>query len=262
VDEEDISRWQTNALTHLLSNTDVNITSVVFNEYTPSRSKTELLRRGLEVREWAPVLYLNKQILRQQPVERNESIYSVVDKSSVTEYFIEPTIIDGWKQKIPQKAVDQIAEDADLGIRFGFGFMTGPVLTEFEYGVLSYHHGDITEYRGLPMGFWEFIHGSDKGGITVQILTEELDAGQILTIKRLDISDIQTWEEIKRRLFAESEDMLTTAVNNLMNGRREEVNQLGDLYTLPKGLPVAKFAYKNTRGHINKRVKRKTNIGS
>jgi len=250
VNDTSLPWWQADALEYLLDNTDVDVTTVVYNEHDHSRTKWETLKRGIELREWAVVATLNNALLGSPSQQDTVDIDAITDIDTVKELDVEPEIEGGWKQRFPAGTVSEISENADVAIRFGFGFLVGSILSEFRYGVLSYHHGDLREYRGQPMGFWEFIHDEDTAGITVQRLTDELDAGKIAAIKSVDISDLYTWEAIKHRLFERSEEMLVTAVRSLQNDVLEEPNEVGTLYTLPTGFPVLKFAVKNTKGHI------------
>ena len=246
--------WQAAALAHLLDDPDVEVTAVVYDEYEDESTTLETLRRAVELREWAAVATLNNLLVESGRERGYVAIDSLVDRDEVRKLSVHPTIVDGWKQRIPADTVDEIADDVDVAIRFGFGFLVGPILSELEHGVLSYHHGDLTEYRGQPMGFWEFVHGRDTAGITVQQLTETLDGGGVAAAKTVDIRDLRTWEAVKRRLLAESEDMLSTAVQSLRDGTVREPESLGDLYTLPTGRPVVTFAVKNAWGHLRERA--------
>lgn len=68
----------------------------------------------------------------------------------------------------------------DLLIRFGFRILRGDILNLAKYGIWSYHHGDNMVNRGWPAGFWEVMNKWSITGSTLQILTEDLDAGKIL----------------------------------------------------------------------------------
>ncbi len=68
----------------------------------------------------------------------------------------------------------------DVLIRFGFNILRGEILQAARYGVWSYHHGDNEFYRGGPPCFWEMEEGNPITGVTLQVLTEDLDAGRIL----------------------------------------------------------------------------------
>ena len=256
LDDTTLPRWQADALEHLREHSDVRFTTIVYNEYEPDRTTLDLLKRAIELREWTVVAELNKALRRSDGRHGRVDIDAVVDREGIRELSVEPVIVDGWKQKIPAETVDRISDDVDVAVRFGFGFLVGPILSELEYGVLSYHHGDLREYRGQPFGFWEFVNDDETAGITVQQLTEQLDAGQIAALKTVDIDDLHTWEAIKRRLRDESADMLTTAVEALRNGDVREPETIGELYTHPKGMPVLKFAVKNTKGQVLEAVRR------
>lgn len=245
-----VTEWQADALTHLFAANDVELGSIVYNEREVDATIRETMERAVELREWAVVGILNRLLFGKEARGEHIPIDAVVDRSAATERSVNPEIVDGWKQRIPESCVEQVAAEADIAIRFGFGFLVGPILSALDYGVLSYHHGDLREYRGQPMGFWEFVHGRPTAGITVQQLTETLDGGGIAASKTVPINDLRTWESIRRRLFAESEDMLLTAIRVLEAGTVEKPESLGDLYSHPKGRPVATFAIKNTTGHL------------
>ena len=129
-----------------------------------------------------------------------------------------PAIKDGkWRVRIPDGIVSNIEKKADVVIHLGFGILTGDILTQPEYGVVSYHHGDVRHYRGGPPGFWEFVHGKEQAGVIIQQLSEELDAGTILAADSVDISDANSWPEVKRQQYEIAPELLPEAISNLEN---------------------------------------------
>lgn len=68
----------------------------------------------------------------------------------------------------------------DVFIRLGFRILRGKILRSARFGVWSYHHGDNRVNRGGPPGFWEVLLGWPETGSVLQILTEDLDGGQVL----------------------------------------------------------------------------------
>lgn len=72
------------------------------------------------------------------------------------------------------------ALDFDLLIRCGSGIMRGDILHASRFGIVSFHHGDNRINRGGPAGFWECYYGWPQTGFTIQRLTEELNAGDVL----------------------------------------------------------------------------------
>jgi hypothetical protein len=68
----------------------------------------------------------------------------------------------------------------DLILRFAYNILRGDILTTPRLGVWSFHHGDLERYRGQPACFWEVRRGDPVTGVTLQRLTDALDAGIVL----------------------------------------------------------------------------------
>jgi len=235
----------------MIDETSAEITVVVSNQQTQTRTKLDLLKRAIELREWTLVWALRSLFAKPVPLSEDVSLNDCEYVSDAKRIKCVPETVDGWKNEIPSKIVDIVADDADIAVRFGFGFVVGDILTELEYGVLSYHHGDIREYRGQPAGCWEFIHGEDEVGITLQRINERLDAGEVAAMKTISIQDSNTYSEIRGRLYENSEGMLTEALLKLESGKMnfEVADTLGRLYTIPKGFSALRFFCKELRGH-------------
>ena len=88
----------------------------------------------------------------------------------------------GRVHRFPPEAVQAVKErQLDVIIRFGFNILRGEVLTSAKYGIWSYHHGDNHYYRGGPPCFWEVYERNQLTGVILQVLTEELDNGKVLS---------------------------------------------------------------------------------
>jgi hypothetical protein len=68
----------------------------------------------------------------------------------------------------------------DVILHFGCNAVRGEILSAAKYGVWSYHHGDNTQYRGGPPGFWEMYERNPITGTTLQVLNEERDGGHVI----------------------------------------------------------------------------------
>lgn len=257
VDGDTIKEWQHAVVRRMVAETSAQVTVVVSNRKEgDGRSWWDLLRRAVELREWT-LVWLAKSVLAA-PTPLNEEVPLEECEFAADCEWIDcvPDTVDGWKNEIPADVVERVAEDADVAVRFGFGFLVGDILTELDYGVLSYHHGDFREYRGQPAGAWEIIHGRDEAGVTLQRINEQLDAGEIVTMKHVPIGDARTHAEIRGRLYEGSEDMLATAISKIEDGRTEfeVIDDLGPLYTIPRGVPALRFLAKELRGYARRRL--------
>ncbi|HTU43543.1 MAG TPA: hypothetical protein VMF91_00675 [Bryobacteraceae bacterium] len=71
--------------------------------------------------------------------------------------------------------------DLDVILRFGFNILRGEVLSSARHGIWSFHHGDNEYYRGGPALFWEVVEDNPRSGVILQVLTEKLDDGVVLS---------------------------------------------------------------------------------
>jgi hypothetical protein len=145
--------------------------------------------------------------------------------------------------ELPDEAVSRLAE-VDLAVHNGVGILQGDVLAAPAAGVLGYHHGDLRAYRGSYYGVWEFLDGVDQGGVTVQLLGTELDAGEVVAFEPVDIADAPTVAEVRRRLWDASVPLLSRAVEHL---RDEEFE--------PDHVPAAELGPVYYRSAFDRRAK-------
>ena len=144
-----------------------------------------------------------------------------------------PRQVSEYRVAVPDDVVDRIATETNIVFHLGYGILTGDILTDPEYGVLSYHHGDLSEYRGGPPGFWEFLRGESSVGVTLQQLTEELDAGRVVAYGETDVTDASTWPEVREAMYAISPGLLTEGVTNIQDDAFEPgtPSSLGTVYS-------------------------------
>jgi GNAT superfamily N-acetyltransferase len=128
------------------------------------------------------------------------------------------------------------AREPDVLLRLGgFELVERPLLEAAPRGVISYHFGDMREYRGHPPGFWELMHGESGIGITVQRLTEQLDAGEPIVEHRLAIGRTDTTRTLTRRMLEACPPMMLEALDRLEEPtfRSAPLDSYGPLYPLP-----------------------------
>lgn len=91
------------------------------------------------------------------------------------------TIQERYSDYFPDDDVERIlAYNLDVALRFGFRILRGRALRIAKHGVWSYHHGDNLEIRGGPNSFWEVMQARPVTGSVLQVLTEDLDAGEVI----------------------------------------------------------------------------------
>ncbi len=77
--------------------------------------------------------------------------------------------------------------------------------------ILSYHHGDPREYRGRPAGFYELMNGKTAVGQVVQVLSETLDAGEVVAFAETK-AHAHSWQRTMAEAYRASPLLLAAAV--------------------------------------------------
>lgn len=136
----------------------------------------------------------------------------------------------------------------DLILRHAFAILKGPILEAARFGIWSFHHGDNTVNRGSPPGYWESAYSEAMTGATLQVLTEELDGGQV--IARCWRTTEPNAERNRRAIYDLSVSLIWRELERLAETRtiRTEISPLydGPLYVQP--------TFTESLGYLAKRI--------
>jgi folate-dependent phosphoribosylglycinamide formyltransferase PurN len=231
----EVPRWFGDAVTSAVEGSDATVTLVVvrsdhededgeersvFEKFVSAIAGFGPLRRYREVIAGDPKEYVDVTSL------------DVTDEADVVE--VEPERVSDHRVAVPGALVERIGRETDVVVQIGFGIISGDVLSAPDHGVLSYHHGDVTAYRGGPPAFWEYLHGRDTVGITLQRLTEQLDGGQIVATASVPVDGLPTWPSIRREMNAASRQLLVEGFERIVDPDFEASppDRLGQNYKL------------------------------
>lgn len=70
--------------------------------------------------------------------------------------------------------------DYDFSFYLGTHLLSSSIINLFQNGLLSLHHGDPSEFRGGPPGFWEVYYKKPSTKFILQKLSVGVDSGTIL----------------------------------------------------------------------------------
>ena len=231
VDNLQIARWQADALARLQEGCEF----LVYN-CTNSRASRRSLKHAL-------YYALNLASLRTRTtasVPLPQTIKIAGNRDFEAEY-------DGAWQRLPQPLLDKIAtEQPALLLKFGMGLLRVPPAGALPCPILSYHHGNPAGFRGRPAGFYELLQNENTIGQVVQILSNALDAGEIVAF-----AETKAHGHSYRRTMIESYRcsplLLKAAVTNTLSGKRIPVETTGKAYRLPSNALVVRFLLKQLR---------------
>ena len=150
--------------------------------------------------------------------------------------------VGNW-QTIPNNILAKLFDHKiEVVIKFGMNLLkVDENLTKLN--VLSFHHGNPSEYRGRPAGFYEIFNGEKKSGVIVQKISNELDAGTIYAFAESKVVNF-SYKKTALNFYSVSKYLLRSAIINLNQGKEIVIPKNGNNYRLPSNLTVLLFVFK------------------
>ncbi len=93
-----------------------------------------------------------------------------------------------------------------------------PLLQAFPGAVLNIHPSLLPAFPGLHPQRQAFDHGAKVSGVTVHLVTAELDAGPILVQRVVPVRDDDTEDSLAARILLEEHVAYPTAVRMILDG--------------------------------------------
>lgn len=117
--------------------------------------------------------------------------------------------------------VDRLDElDPDLMTMSGFSQILGSeVLNVPDEGTVNLHAGKLPDYRGGSPMNWAIINGEEEATASIHFVTEEIDAGDVIAEKTLDIDTDDTIADLRQKTLEAFPRMLVDVVKRIRDGR-------------------------------------------
>jgi phosphoribosylglycinamide formyltransferase 1 len=137
---------------------------------------------------------------------------------------IPTAVIDhrGWptRDDFDRALVDELqTHDVSLVCLAGFMRRLGaPVIQAFPDAVLNIHPSLLPSFPGLHPQRQALDHGVKVSGVTVHLVTAELDAGPILVQRPVPVLDDDTEDSLAARILAEEHVAYPAAVQMMLAG--------------------------------------------
>lgn len=176
-----IPYWTYKVLEQILHSNFAKIEIIVKNdsEKTSRKNVVEQFKDNFTSLLYKALLKLDGILFHPQPdaFEQKEISHLLKDIPVITSKPIQKQFFDYFTSEDINKFKSY---NIDVFIKFGFRILKGEILNCARYGVWAFHHGDDTEYLGGLPGFWEVLECYPETGSTLQILTDDEDAGTVL----------------------------------------------------------------------------------
>lgn len=147
------------------------------------------------------------------------------------------------REKIPfveikkSKDMYDFLEDSlwDLGVVVSFGkIIPIEVINLFKKGIINVHPSILPKYRGPNPIRWQILNGEKESGISIMKITEGVDEGDILMIKRVPLFRDETYTDLREKLITTGKDALIEAINLIEKGKDIWKPQKGEVSYAPK----------------------------
>jgi folate-dependent phosphoribosylglycinamide formyltransferase PurN len=225
--KNNISEYQQKIASTIIGDSRFKVTMAIIDN-RPSKSFLQKIKRNLKKGRGGYMVVMFFQHLFGKK-ELSKSTSDFFDQFSIpcliTENPYSTEIIAKVKENKPEVLV----------LLSGFGIVKEPWLNLCAYGVISYHHGNMRTYRGMPPALWELYNGEREMGITVQRLNAGLDCGTAIVELTIPILPTDTLKSLKIRAYNSSVNMMHQALLNLLDTsfQPESISIFGKVYTLP-----------------------------
>lgn len=99
------------------------------------------------------------------------------------------------------------------------------ILAEAKYGGVNLHPSELPLYRGPVPLFWQFRDGISEFGISLHRISDELDAGNIIAQKHIQLMDGISIQSATQQIADESCGLVISALEELEENTICEVKQ-------------------------------------
>jgi methionyl-tRNA formyltransferase len=116
--------------------------------------------------------------------------------------------------------------NADIFVVVAYGLMIPEeVFTIPPLKSINLHPSLLPKYRGAAPIQWALINGEEETGVTVQMISSRMDAGDIVVQERISLNEDMTSAGLYESVIEISGDLLNRAIVSLAEGRTVPVKQ-------------------------------------
>ncbi|MBO5211676.1 MAG: methionyl-tRNA formyltransferase [Clostridia bacterium] len=128
--------------------------------------------------------------------------------------------------------IKNIKPDVIVVVAYG-KILPKEILEAAKYGCVNGHASLLPKYRGSAPIQYAILCGETETGVTIQLMDEGIDTGDILETATTKIGDNETAEELFERLSVISADLMLSTLNKLEKGEVTPKKQEGDATYAP-----------------------------
>ena len=187
--------------------------------------------KGTIVMGWRTIYARIGPLLGLRPPGRKFwSIYEVGQKAGIPTFYIDKLNSDEMHRLLDEYPSDLLVSVSCPQI------LPPKLLRRFKQGGINAHSAPLPRYRGLMPGFWILQNNETETAVTVHDLAEELDNGDILLQKKIDVTPDDTWDSLIKKTKEAAGHALVEATLQVEAGtvtRRPNLDEESTYFSFP-----------------------------
>ncbi len=150
-----------------------------------------------------------------------------IAQSDIKKYALSKSlkILQPEKLKNPDFVAELKSLNANLQIVVAFRMLPEIIWNMPPMGTINLHGSLLPQYRGAAPINWAIINGEIKTGVTTFKLKHEIDTGDILLQKEIDIQETETAGELYDYMKEAGAELLLQTINNLEENKIQVIPQ-------------------------------------
>ncbi len=149
---------------------------------------------------------------------------------------------------------ESIQRDVDLIVVVAYGMLLPQKILEApKIGCINIHPSLLPRWRGAAPIQHALMAGDTKTGVCIMNMTQELDAGDILSVKEVPIQDSDDYTSLHHKLSEIGATMLIDVVNNLTNIKPQKQSEHGITYATKIKKEIVEWT--ESADHIIQKIK-------
>ena len=166
-----------------------------------------------------------------RPVGRKKLLQPTKIKQLALEYRI--PIFQPEKLSRSEEMDRLISMQADFLVTAAFGqFVPSKLLKSAKIASINVHASLLPKYRGAAPINWALINGDKETGVSIMYMVKEMDAGDIISVKKMPIEENDNAGSLFEKLAVVGRDLLLKTMPKMVSGDISPIQQDEEKITL------------------------------
>ena len=171
---------------------------------------------------------LAKRCLEEIVMKQNVKLLGVCCSQITSTWREEESVFEfAKKNNIPILSFDEVEKlSPDIGFSVRYNkIIPLSVIESFKLGIINTHGGILPEYRGSYCNINSIINNEKEYGVTLHYISEGIDTGDIVAIKKINIDELDTGFSLYMKSEQLCYEILKENIKSIINEQNERVSQ-------------------------------------